>query len=288
MKVPSLKSKTVLITGCSSGIGRATADLLRDHGWTVFPSARKAEDLEMLAQAGFEPVELDVSRSASVQAAAKCVLEKTGGSLGALVNNAGFGQAGAMEDVSREALRQQFEVNVFGLQELSNAVIPAMREAGCGRIVNISSVLGFISTPLLGSYCASKYAVEALSDAQRVELRSSGIMVSLVEPGPITTEFRKNAADRAEETLQHESRFSGQYQHEIRRRKKAASGKKKPFALPPEAVADKILHALESPSPKRRYYVTTVTYLVALGRHILPVSLTDRMLAKKLPGNKAR
>ncbi len=155
----------------------------------VVPTARKAEDLQRLRENGFEPVELDVADSDSVQRAADEVLRRVDGRLGALVNNAGFGQPGAMEDISRDVLRYQFEVNVFGMQELTNRCIPVFRQQGRGRIVNISSVVGRVSLPFLGSYSATKFAMEAISDALRMELRDAGIAVSLVEPGPIATSF---------------------------------------------------------------------------------------------------
>ena len=189
MKVPSVKNKSVLVTGCSSGIGLATAKLLRKKGWRVFPTARKSEDLESLRKAGFEAVELDISSSKSVAAAIAVVLEKTKGCPGAVVNNAGFGMPGAIEDLTRDAMRDQFEVNLFGLQELTNLLIPVFRKQGCGRIVNVSSVVGRLSLPFMGIYSASKFALEAVSDALRVELSADGIGVSLVEPGPISTRF---------------------------------------------------------------------------------------------------
>lgn len=268
--------KSVLLTGCSSGIGLATAEALRDAGWQVFPTARKPEDLDMLRTAGFAPIELDTGDSASVQAAAAAALEASRGELGALVNNAGYGQPGALEDLDRNALRRQFEVNVFGLQELTNALVPHFRAKGTGRIVHVSSVLGFISSPFIGAYCASKFAVEALADAQRIELADSGVMISLINPGPIQTRFRLRAVEETAVAVDADkSRFGESMVKEIERRraKKGKSGNK--FVLPPEAVAKKIQHALESSRPKRRYCVTIPAYLGAFLRRFAPYSLTD-------------
>jgi len=279
MAFPAIK-KTVMVTGCSSGIGAATAHVLRKAGWTVTPTARKAVDLERLRAEGFDPVELDVADSASVQAAAAIVLER--GPLGAVVNNAGFGQPGALEDLSREALRYQFEVNVFGLQELTNALIPHFRERGAGRIVHVSSVLGRVSTPFVGAYCASKFAVEALADAQRVELANTGIAVSLIEPGPIESKFRLTAVEHSEQVDFDESRFGESMRREAERRRKKNGRSGNRFTLPPEAVGEKILHAVESRRPKRRYCVTVPAYLGAWLRRLAPYSLTDRILAKQV------
>ena len=175
MKAPVVHVKNVLVTGCSSGIGLATARVLRGRGWNVIPTARKREDLDALRADGFTPVELDVADAESVKRAAARALEIFGGRIGGVVNNAGFGQAGAVEDLSREVLRYQFEVNFFGAHDLTNRFIPIFRKQGWGRIVNISSVLGRVVIPFYGSYCATKFAMEALSDALRVELCDSGV-----------------------------------------------------------------------------------------------------------------
>jgi NAD(P)-dependent dehydrogenase (short-subunit alcohol dehydrogenase family) len=190
VKLPPVEPKSVLVTGCSSGIGAATATLLRKRGWKVFPTARNPDDLDQLRKDGFEAIHLDLGDSASVQAAADVALEVMEGNPGALVNNAGYGQPGALEDLSRDAMRAQFEVNVFGMQELTNRFIPVFRKQRAGRIVNVSSVVGRVSLPFSGIYSATKFAMEAMSDAMRVEFSDSGIGVSLVEPGPITTHFR--------------------------------------------------------------------------------------------------
>jgi NAD(P)-dependent dehydrogenase (short-subunit alcohol dehydrogenase family) len=272
-----------MVTGCSTGIGAATARVLRERGWQVWPTARKEADLESLARDGFTPVSLDLRNSDSVRAAAEKVLSESGGQLGALVNNAGFAQPGAVEDLSREALRDQFEVNFFGLQELTNALIPAFRKQGFGRIVNVSSVLGRIATPMVGAYCASKFALEALSDALRVELKDTGIGVILIEPGPIVSAFRRSAAARAAEELDMEgSRFGEAYAKEVERRSRQ---KKTPdfFTKPPEAVAGCIHAALMSRHPRRRYCITFAAHAGAWARRFAPAWFIDRMLAKQVP-----
>lgn len=285
MRYPPVVDKTAMITGCSSGIGAATARYLRDRGWTVIPTARKADDLEALAADGFQPVELDVADTASVQRAVREANDRLNGRIGALVNNAGFAQAGALEDVTRESLRYQFEVNVFGMQELTNLVVPQMRAQGNGRIVNISSIFGLITSPMLGSYCATKYAMESLSDALRLELRSSGIAVVLVEPGPIISAFRKNAATQAEKSLDvGQSRYGSLYAHQIERRKNRKREKRPDlFNRPPEDVAKRILHALESPRPKRRYRVTIPAHFGAFMRRAAPTALLDYLLWRRIP-----
>lgn len=256
--------------------------MLRARGWRVIPTARKPEDLDKLRTDGFEPVELDVTREESVARCAESVLKLTGGSLGALVNNAGFGQAGAVEDLSRDVLRYQFEVNLLGMQDLTNRFVPVFRRQGFGRIVNISSVLGRVSLPFYGSYSATKFAMEALSDAMRVELRGSGVGVILIEPGPIISEFRHNAAARAQATLDvKNAQYGATYEKEIQRRIRQ---QKKPdaFTKPPEAVAEKILHALESPSPRRRYCVTIPAYLGSFLARFAPASLMDWALGRRI------
>ncbi len=283
MPMPQVQSRTVLVTGCSSGIGAATAHHLRDCGWTVFPTARSDSDIKQLESDGFQVIPCDLFDPASVERAVSHVLELTDGKLGALVNNAGFAQAGAMEDIDRESLRRQFEVNVFGMQQLTSALTPTFREQGYGRIVNVSSVMGRVSVPMLGSYCASKFAMEAISDAMRVELRPAGIWVSLIEPGAIISAFRKNAAEVLTERIDtSNARYGDDYVKEADRRRRQV---KKPdlFTRPPEDVAVKIRHALESPRPRRRYGVTITAPLTAFIARFVPQSITDPFFAKKVP-----
>ncbi|NCA81798.1 MAG: SDR family NAD(P)-dependent oxidoreductase [Opitutae bacterium] len=288
MSVPQVPSRTVLVTGCSSGIGAATALVLREAGWQVFPTARKPADLDALRGAGFAPLAMDVADPASVETAVRDLLAQTGGSLGALVNNAGFCQAGAMEDVSRDALRAQFEVNLFGPHQLTRALLPVFRGQGCGRIVNISSVFGRISAPMVGSYCASKFALEAISDALRIELRNTGVWVALVEPGAILSRFRRNAAEALDRSIDRtRSGFGEVYAHEIERRRRQIK-KADFFTRPPEVVARKILHALESPRPRRRYLVTLPAHLAEWAVRFIPQAWTDPLLARRVPERRPR
>lgn len=272
----------MLITGCSSGIGHAAARVLRARGWRVVASARKAQDVQRLNAEGLETIELDVADAASVERGARAALELFGGRIGALVNNAGYSQAGAMEDVSRDELRRQFETNVFGLQDLTNRVLPVMLKQGWGRIVHISSVVGKVTIPMHGSYCASKHAVEALADAQRVELRGTGVGIVLVEPGPIASEFRRSAAREAHAALEGKtSRFSQHYERQLRE-----ADTRRPedvFALPAEAVARAIARALESSSPRARYRVTLPAWLAPLARALATDACYDWMVSRRVP-----
>lgn len=282
MHAPPVKDRNVVITGCSTGIGRAAAELMRSAGWRVIATARKTEDVQSLEAAGFIAVPLDVADADSVARAATVILEKVDGRVGTLVNNAGFGQVGALEDLSRAALEYQFQVNVIGLQDLTNRLLPAMRRQGCGRIVNISSVLGRVSLPFMGAYSATKFAVEAISDAMRVELRGSGIAVSLVEPGPIATAFRENVAARGHATLDPSTvHHRAYYERELKRRAEQ-NRRPDPFTQPPEAVARKIRHALESARPKTRYKVTFPAYLGAALARLAPDWIIDAMMGKQV------
>lgn len=283
MKLPIVQDKSVLITGCSTGIGAASAMILLSRGWHVIPTARKDEDMDRLRSWGFDPLRMDMADPVSVAEGADETLRRTGGKLGGVVNNAGFGQSGALEDLKRDHLREQFEVNVFGLQDLTNRLIPVFRRQSYGRIVHISSVVGRLSIPFLGAYSASKFAVEALADAQRVELYGSGVGVILIEPGPIATHFRFNTSRRAGETLDLEgSDLSDFYKRELRAREEK---QKQPNWLnkQPEDVASDIVHALESSNPRRRYKITFTAYAGAFLRRFAPEGLVDFLLAQKVP-----
>ncbi len=280
MKYPQVKTRNALVTGCSSGIGLATARLLKQRGWQVIPTARKEADLEKLHAEGFTPIALDVADSASVQAAVKAVLERFGGQLGALVNNAGYGQPGAMEDLTREMMRAQFETNLFGLQELTNGFIQVFRRQGYGRIVNVSSVVGRVALPFMGIYSASKYAVQAVSDVMRVELDGSGIAVCLIEPGPIDTAFGVNAVREGEAKLDlKRSIFGSAYKQRFADDSHAPRTASDLFRKPPKAVAGKILRCVESSRPAIRSQVTLPAYVGALMSCFAPAWLIDRILA---------
>lgn len=225
---------------------------------------------------------LDVADAASVRAAAADILQRTGGALGGLVNNAGYGLPGALEDLSRAALREQFETNVVGLQDLTNQFIPLFRKQGWGRIINVSSVVGRIPLPLMGAYVASKYALEAMSDCLRVELRDSGVAVSIIEPGPIKTHFRKNATGAAWKHLANlqQSHFADYYRRNAEQPDRPKARDR--FELPPEEVGLKILHALNSSHPRIRYPVTLVAWAGAFFRRVLPDGLMDRLLVHRV------
>lgn len=277
--------KTVLITGCSSGIGAAAARALRERGWRVFATARKPADVERLRAEGLESLALDLDDPDSIRAAVEDVLARTDGRLDALFNNGGFGQVGAVEDLTRDALRAQFETNLFGWVELTNLVIPAMRRQGRGRIVMNSSVLGYAAFPYRGAYNAVKFAVEGLSDTLRLELAPAGIQVVLIEPGPITSRFRENCVPHFERHIdwQH-SVHRAQYEGQLARLK--TPGPAAPFTLGPEAVVDKLLHALESPFPKARYPVTVPAVAFGWLKRLLSVRTMDWVLTKASGGGK--
>lgn len=273
-----METRSILITGCSSGIGQCIAIGLRDRGYRVFATARKSVDVKTLVADGMESVMLDLDDSESIKSAVSVILEKTGGKLYALINNGAFGQPGAVEDVSRDALRKQFETNVFGTQELTNLVLPIMRKQGHGRIVQISSLLGFVAMPYRGAYNASKFALEGLSDTLRLELKGTNIFVSLVEPGPITSKFRENAytAFRANIDFEHSVHLDNY--RKLISRFKGKTGRI-PFTLSPDSVLRKTIHALEAKRPKIRYAVTVPTYVFAFLKRVLPMRWLDGLLS---------
>jgi len=271
------RRKTILITGCSSGIGLCVAQGLHTRGYRVFASARKAEDVARLESMGLEALALDLADSQSINTAVDEVLRRTGGTLDALFNNGAYGQPGAVEDLSREVLRAQLETNLLGTMELTNRLIPVMREQGHGRIIQNSSLLGLIVLPYRGAYSASKYALEALSHAMRLELRGSGVEVVLIEPGPITSAFRNNAFARYRENI-NKARSYHREIYEGMERRLTKQGPAQPFTLPPEAVLAKLIHALESRRPRAQYYVTFPTYLFAFLRRILTTRGLDWVL----------
>lgn len=271
--------KTILITGCSSGIGYCVAKALHERGYRVFATARKRDSVEMLLAEGLESFRLDLTDSNSIHFAFEEVMRRTDGELYALFNNGAYGLPGAVEDLNRDALRAQFETNVFGWQELTNLAIPVMRRQGYGRIIQNSSVLGFVSLPFRGAYNASKYAIEGLSDTLRLELRGTNIYVSLIEPGPIASQFRMNAVKALAKYIDIENSFHREkYQGVLTRLNK--QGPAVPFTLPPEAVLKRVIHALEATKPQPRYHVTFPTYLFGVLKRILSARALDVLLAK--------
>ncbi len=271
--------KTVLITGCSTGIGYCVAQGLTKRGYRVIATARRKDSVKQLIDEGFESLQLDLSSSESIQQAFKEVMQLTDGKLYALFNNGAFGLPGAVEDLSRENLKFQFETNVFGWLELTNLALPIMRKQGFGRIIQNSSVLGFVAMPFRGAYNASKYAIEGLSDTLRLELKGSNVFVSLIEPGPITSQFRANAVKAMQQHIDIEHSIHGEkYQAMLARLNK--KGPAVPFTLPPEAVLKRVIYALEAKNPKPRYYVTFPTYLFGFLKRLLSNRLLDSLLAK--------
>lgn len=279
--------RSILITGCSSGIGLETASTLATRGWRVFATARSRRDVNELVHASFETLQLDVADSESIRCAVAEVLERTGGTLDALFNNAGFGMVGAVEDLTREALHEQFDANLFGAVELTNLVIPAMRRQGHGRIVWNSSVLGYAALPYRGAYVASKFAMEGLVDQLRLELAGTEIAVSLIEPGPIETRFRANCVAPF---LRHIDMDASVYRavYEVQLERLRKEGAAVPFTLPASAVVDCVIHALESRRPRARYRVTVPAKLFWWARRILPVSGMDWLLLKASGAKKKK
>lgn len=274
-----MASKTILITGCSTGIGLHAAQTLQQRGYQVFASARLHSQVKQLSSLGLKSVKIDLNNQESIEHGFKSVLNQTNGKLDYLFNNGAYGQPGAIEDLPTEVLRQQFETNLFGWHHLTRLAIKVMRQQGHGRIVQNSSVLGVVSMPYRGAYNASKYALEGLTDTLRLELAKTNIQVSLIEPGPIVSQFRANAAANfkinidwrnSEHFNEYESQLSRLESEEVRT----------PFTLGPEAVTSKLIKALESKRAKARYRVTFPTYLFAILKRIVTTRALDRLLVK--------
>jgi len=273
-----MTERSILITGCSSGIGHAAAQTLRKRGWRVFATCRKQEDCDRLAAEGFDAPRLDYTDEDSIQSTLDEVLKATGGTLDALFNNGAYAIPGAVEDLPTDALRDIFETNVFGWHSLTRAVLPVMRAQGHGRIVQCSSVLGLITMPWRGAYSASKFALEGLTDTLRMEMSDTDIDVILIEPGPITSAFRANSILQFERWIDWKNApRSAQYEAQLRPRL-YNSVKKTTFELGPEAVVNKLIHAIEAPRPRPRYYVTVPTYFSGFMRRLLPTRLLDKVM----------
>ena len=276
---------TIFIIGCSTGIGYCVAHGLKAAGYRVIASARQAADVERLQQEGLECLQLDLDQPESIQQAVQELADLSGRKIYGLFNNAGFGQPGAVEDLTRDVLRAQFETNVFGTMELTNRILPWMREAGEGRIIQNSSLLGFVSLAYRGAYNASKYALEGLYDTLRLELAGTNIYAVLIEPGPIESRFRANALAAYKKNIDVEhSAHREQYLATEKRLLK--EGPAAPFTLPPEAVLNKVIKALESSKPRLRYYVTVPTYLFGSLKRVLSSRALDRVLLKVSQGER--
>jgi NAD(P)-dependent dehydrogenase (short-subunit alcohol dehydrogenase family) len=274
-------SKAVLITGCSSGIGHATAERLADRGWTVYATARKPESIEDLEGKGCRVLALDVTDDDSMRAAVAEVEEREG-AVGVLVNNAGYSLSGAVESLSMEDLRTQFETNVFGLVRLAQLVLPGMRRQRFGRVVNLSSMGGKLVFPGGGAYHATKYAVEALSDAMRFELEGFGVDVVVIEPGLIRTRFGEAAVG----TIQggdEDGPYGGFNQAVAATTAGAYEGPMSKLGAGPDAVARTIERAISSRRPRTRYPVTASARLLLAQHAILPDRLWDRVVGTSFP-----
>lgn len=275
-----MSPRSILITGCSSGIGYHAAHGLRDRGWRVFATCRKPEDTARLRDEGLESTVLDYTDSASIETALKWVLDATGGTLDALYNNGAIALPGANEDIPRDGLALVFETNLFGPHDLTRRVIGVMRQQGHGRIVNCSSVLGLVAAPWRSAYIASKFALEGMTDTLRIEMRDTPIHVILIEPGPIQSDFRKNSARYFERFIDWEaSARAAQYRSSLLNRLYDAKGRDR-FELTPDATTAALIRALDAPVPRARYRVTTPTTAMALARRILPTRALDWILAR--------
>lgn len=272
--------KSILITGCSSGIGLCAAQTLQNRGWLVIASCRQKEDVETLISLGLKHVILlDLNDEASIESGFHLAKEIAGGQLDALFNNGAYGQPGAVEDLTTQALRLQFEANVFGTHALTRLAVKHMLEQGCGRIVQNSSVLGLVAMPFRGAYNASKFALEGLTDTLRLELKGSPVFISLIEPGPIESQFRANAlvALKAHVDIKASRHQTG---YEAAMARLGASKSNSRFTLPADAVVKKLIHALEADKPKARYFVTFPTYLMAFLKRVFPIAWLDAVLIK--------
>lgn len=270
-------NRSVLITGCSSGIGLSAATTLKARGFDVFATTRNPNDISRLTDLGIKTLHLDLDDQHSIERALSEVLEQTRGKLYGLFNNGGYGQGGAVEDLPTQALRAQFETLVFGWHELTRRVIPVMRAQGYGRIIQNSSVLGFAAMPYRGAYNSAKFAIEGLTDTLRLELRDTDIHVSIIQPGPVRTLFRQNGLKKFEQHIDHQNSVHRKvYDSTLQRL--SASGDASRFTVAPEVVVNKLVHALEHPKPRSRYRVTKPTIIFAVAKRLLPVSALDRLL----------
>ncbi len=280
MKEYIVSEQVILVTGCSTGIGLASALMLQDKGYQVFTTARKPEDIQRLRSLGFPCHFMDYCLSQSITDTVQWVLRE-GSRIDALFNNGAYGQPGAVEDISRDVLHLQFEANFFGWHQLTNEVLREMRKQGRGRIIHNSSVLGFVALKFRGAYNASKFALEGLTDTLRLELKGTNIHVSLVEPGPIKSEFRRTAYRYFLEYIQIKASAHMQVYEQVQARLSSneldAHGV---FTLPPQAVGEQVIRALEASHPKARYPVTVLTSLLAVLKRILPTFLLDAILAR--------
>ena len=268
---------SIIVTGCSSGIGAHCARALRDDGWRVFATVRKPADLAPLEEAGIEDLLMDYTDGPSIEALVREVEKRTDGRIDALFNNGAYGQPGAVEDLPTEALRRQFETNVFGWHDLTRRIVPLMRRQGHGRIVQCSSILGILPYRFRGAYTASKYALEGLNLTLRMELEGSGIHVSLIEPGPIESRFTANALTHIRESIDLEGSVHAEdYKRQLARL--GGTGPVNRHKLGPEAVYAALKHALTARRPRPHYFVTTPARQGAMLKRLLPAELFYKLM----------
>ena len=273
--------RSILITGCSTGIGYHAAMSLKSKGWRVLATCRKQDDCDRLRAEGLESFALDYEDPQSIERGFQEAMGLTGGTLDALYNNGAYAVPAAVEDLPVDALRQNFEANFFGWHDLTRRVIPVMRAQGHGHIIQCSSVLGLVAMPWRGSYNATKFALEGLTDTLRIEMRGTGIHVVTIEPGPITSDFRRNARREFDKWINWQSSArADQYRTTLVPRLHAVEATPDRFELGAQAVTDKLIKALDSNRPRAHYYVTTPTWIAATLRRILPTSVIDAILAK--------
>lgn len=273
--------KSILITGCSSGIGLDCAKTLHAHGWTVFASCRQQKDCDRLKMMGIEAPRLDHADPVSITKTIQYILTKTNGKLDAVFNNGAFAVPGAVEDLPTDALRSIYETNLFGYHEVIRQVIPIMRAQGKGKILNCSSVLGFVAIPWRGAYNSTKFALEGLTDTLRIEMRNTNINVILIEPGPIGTKIRENSIPHFERWVDWEnSPRKKQYETDLIKRLYQPKNKPDAFELPVSAVTKVVMKALESHHPKPRYYVTIPTHFMGFLRRILSTRSLDWFISR--------
>ena len=269
--------QNILITGCSSGIGLQTAITLKQNNYKVYASARKTKDVEKLRELGFETFQIDVRNKKDISKALKKILENDL-KLDAVFNNAGFGQPGAVEDISVDVLKKQFNTNLFGLHEVTLQAMKIFRRQGFGKIIQHSSVLGIISLKYRGAYNASKYAIEGLADTLRQEVMGSNIFISTINTGPVSSNFRENALKKFNKNVDIEnSFFTDIYKKELKARLETTEDKA-PFNLPATSVANVILKIMQTKKPKPRYYVTKATYILGFAKRVLSTTLLDKLL----------
>lgn len=276
-------TRTLLITGCSSGIGLAAARTMQARGWKVLATCRKAVDCERLREEGFISFRLDYEDRESIREGFERALEEGDGRIDALFNNGAYGIPGFVEDLPGDALRAIFEANFFGWHELTRLVLPVMSAQGAGRIVQNSSILGFAAMKYRGAYNSTKFAVEGYSDTLRLELAGSGIEVILIEPGPIDTKIRENSYGPFKRWIDWRNSRNKAFYEEKMIPRLEAERVDSPFELQPDAVVKKLIHALESPRPHPRYYVTVPTHAFGLLKRLLPTRTLDWIARKAVP-----